>query len=198
MDKLLLAWLLAAMSHLAPNRDHQRLADAVYMVVSREQPLFKNDPLKLRTASLMTAVLFREGSLRVDIKGDKDKAGHYTSFCPAQINLPYGAKTLEGWTGEDLVEDPEKCVAVEYRMLKQSVRMCPKHPVAYYAEGNDPVKTCASTRAQRISNDRMFLAGRLVKEVKFPEPEHASFAQPDVREVPAGMYPRRMLWPGLY
>lgn len=199
MDKLLLAWLLAAMTHLAPNRDHNPLANAVGNVVTREQALFKDDPKKLKTASLVTAVLFREGSLTPGIKGDKDKAGHFTSFCPMQIHLPYGAKTAEGWTGEDLVtdreEDPvpaiEKCVTVGMRMLRESMRMCPKHPIAFYAEGKD-LKTCESPRAQRISNDRMFLAGRLVKEVKWPE--DAPVAQPDVREVPAGMHTPRMLW----
>lgn len=133
-------------------------------VIAAQDPLFKNDPLKQKTASLIMAVSFREGSLQPSIKGDKDKAGKFTSFCTMQIHLPFGAKTSEGWTGDELVEDAKKCIIVGVRMLRESMRMCPKHPIAFYAEGKN-TETCTSSRAQKISNDRMFIAARLVKEV---------------------------------
>lgn len=181
---MLVHWLLAAMLHLAPNRDHVALANAINSVVQAQAPLFKDDATKQRTAALLTAINFREGSLRPAIKGDKDKAGNFTSFCSMQIHLPFGAKTAEGWTGEELVEDPVKCITVGMRMLRESMRMCPKYPVAFYAEGRD-ISTCDSSRAQKISNDRMFLAGRLVKEIRW-EGDDAS-AQSSLRPVPASV-----------
>lgn len=110
-----------------------------------------------------------------------------------QINLPNGARTEEGWTGEDLVEDPVKCVTVGFRMLRNSMRMCPSHPVAFYAEGVDK-RACSSARAQRISNDRMFIAQKLVKEVQWPE-DHVP-AEPYLWPVPHRVHPPRLFWEG--
>ncbi len=181
---MLVHWLLAAMLHLAPNRDHAPLVEAMNKVITEQAPLFKNDPLKQRTAALLVSINFREGSLRPDIMGDKQN-GKFTSFCSMQIHLPFGGKSPEGWTGEDLVADPVKCITVGMRMLRESMRMCPKHPVAFYAEGQG-IKTCDSIRAQRISNDRMFLASRLVKEVEWASDDTS--AQPALRTVPPPMH----------
>lgn len=112
-----------------------------------------------------------------------------TSFCAYQINLPWGRKTAEGWSGEDLVSDPLKCVSAAYRMLQESARACPEHPLAWYAEGPTG---CTSERAKRISRDRMALAARLRKTVTVPdvqEPgdapsEERSFRTPDLPLAP--------------
>jgi len=48
-------------------------------------------------------------------------------------------------------------------MLRTSLRVCPSHPIAWYASGP---AGCGSTRAQRISRDRMNLAAYLVGQVK--------------------------------
>jgi hypothetical protein len=190
---MLAKWILAAALHLSPNRNHDQLADAVSKVIAAQGPLFQNDTNNQKTAALMLSVAFREGSLLPGIKGDKDKRGNFTSFCTAQIHLPGGAKTLEGWTGDELADDFEKCFTVQHRMLKESMRVCPKHPIAFYAEGKNS-ETCESNRAQRISNDRMWLAGNLVKKVEWPAENHAG--QPALRTVPAQVYARRMFWSG--
>lgn len=191
MGETLTQWLLAAALSLAPNRNHEPLVMAIDKVVSSQKPLFVGDETRQRTAALVLAINFREGSLRPDIKGDKDKKGNYTSFCSMQINLPNGAKASEGWTGEDIAEDPVKCITVGVRMLRVSMRMCPKYPVAFYAEGVD-TRSCSSKRAQWISNDRMFIATKLVKEVEWPE-EHA-FAQPPVWAVPSRLFAFGLPW----
>jgi len=191
---MLASWLLATMILLAPNRDHRVLAAAMANVINSQPALFKNDPTKQRTAALISAINFREGSLQPGVKGDKDKNGKFTSFCSMQIHLPFGAKTLEGWTGEELVGDPEKCITVGLRMLRESMRMCPKHPVAFYAEGRD-LKTCDSPRAQKISNDRMFLAARLVKEVPWVEEDVRTSTdrpEPALWAIPAAVYAPRL------
>jgi hypothetical protein len=166
----LLAWVLAASSLLAPNRSHDRLAEAIATRAEAEPPLFKEDEDRRKTMALLVAVAFRESSLRHDAVGDHVK-GKPTSFCAFQIHLPAGRKTAEGWTGEDLLEDPNKCVTAAYRMLRISVRKCPDHPIAWYAEGPGG---CASRRAQRISRDRVLLARRLVKKVEVEEKPRAA------------------------
>ncbi len=189
MHTTLLQWLLASALSLSPDRNHEAIAEAIHTVVTDQQPLFANDTSRQRTAALLIAVNFREGSLIPEIRGDKNKKGDFTSFCSMQIHLPFGAKTPEGWTGDELAEDPVKCVTVGLRMLRQSAHMCPKHPVAFYASGPG---ACTNTRAQKISNDRMFIAARLVKEVQWPE-EHAA-AEPASWGVSPSLHASRMFW----
>ena len=43
------------------------------------------------------------------------------------------------------------------------MKMCPAHPLAFYAAGP---AGCESARAQRISRDRIAIAQRLVRDVK--------------------------------
>ena len=54
-----------------------------------------------------------------------------------------------------LNDDLDLCISTGLKMLRTSMRMCPSHPVAFYAEGP---RGCTSKRAQRISNDRVALA----------------------------------------
>lgn len=156
MSTSLLSFALAAMSHVSPLADHHELASAIVDVVESEPPLFANDADRRRTVALVSAVAFREGSLGLHVEGDL-RNGKPTSWCTAQINLSPGAKTLEGWTGPELRDDPVKCITVELRMLRESIRICPKAPVAFYAAGPG----WKGARAIRISNDRVALAKRM-------------------------------------
>lgn len=54
-------------------------------------------------------------------------------------------------------EDLEACFARGLEILRQSFRICPESPIAWYAEGG--TKACESERARKISKDRMSLAG---------------------------------------
>jgi hypothetical protein len=159
---VLLTWVLAASSFLAPARQHDRLAEAIASRAEVEAPLFKGDDDRRKTSALLVAIAFRESSLRADAVGDHI-AGKPTSFCAFQIHLPFGANTAEGWGGMDLVEDPDKCVTVAMRMLRESIRMCPAFPLAFYASGPTG---CDNGRAQRISRDRFAIAQRLVRDVR--------------------------------
>jgi hypothetical protein len=159
---VLFTWVVAASSLLAPARQHDELARAIANRVEAEAPLFKDDEDRHRTAALLVAIAFRESSLRAAAVGDH-VGGKPTSFCAFQVHLPWGAKTADGWTGSDLLDDPEKCVAAAMRMLRVSVRVCPSSPIAWYAAGP---AGCESPRAQRISRDRMAIAQRLLKDVR--------------------------------
>lgn len=163
----LFPWVLAASSLLAPARDHDRLAEAISNRVQAEEPLFKGDADRRRTSALLVAIAFRESSLRADAVGDH-VAGKPTSFCAFQLHLPWGRTTAEGWSGAELLEDPEKCVAAAMRMLRISMKVCPSSPLAWYASGP---AGCENARAQRISRDRMAIAQRLVRDVHLPVEE---------------------------
>lgn len=146
-----MSWILAAMLFLAPARDHSRLAGAINRVVASESPLFRDDADKRRTTAYLVAIAFRESSLKPDAVGD-----HGLSFCAFQIHRTNGGSKA-------LTEDVDACVSKAFAMLRESARICPAHPLAWYAEGG--VHACSSARAQRISRDRLALAARLLREV---------------------------------
>lgn len=126
---LVLGW----MNGLAPGRDHNELAWAVAVNATTEME-----------AAVFTAVAFRESSFRNGVTGDN---GH--SVCACQIYD--GPKSL--------LTDPIACMARGAAMLRESKRMDPKNPIAFYARG----PRFKSEEAQRISRDRMLLATRLVR-----------------------------------
>jgi len=149
----LLPWVLSAMQTLAPARDHQPLASAVSARVEAEAPLFAGDTDRHMTAAWLVAIAFRESSLRLDAVGD-----HGKSFCAFQIHESAGGTRA-------LLTDADACVAKAFDMLRTSLRVCPQYPLAWYASGPGG---CTNARAHRVSNDRMWLAKKLVREVVAP------------------------------
>ena len=128
------SFILTCAQILAPSRDVISMVEAIADRVDQERPLFADDDDKRRTASLLVSVAWREGSLGLHVEGDFVN-GKPTSFCSYQVNLSPGAKTREGWTGPELRDDPAKCVAVGFRMLRESIRVDGRNPVASYARG---------------------------------------------------------------
>jgi hypothetical protein len=149
----ILEFTLAAMTLLAPDRsehDHEALGGAIAAVVDAAPPLFAGDESRRKTAALIVAVAFREGSFRPDVVGD-----HGRSFCTMQIHASSGGSPA-------LLTDPVACIAKGLAMLRTSMRECPAAPVAWYASGP---RGCENARAQRISRDRIALAQWLVRSV---------------------------------
>jgi hypothetical protein len=146
-----LPFVLAAMTQLAPGRDHTELGAAIARAVEADRPLFENDADRRRTAALLVAVAFRESSFRANVVGD-----HGESFCAFQIHRSAGGTPA-------LNDDVDACVRSGLALLRTSLRVCPSHPVAWYASG--PVG-CSNDRAQRISRDRMNLAMYLVGQLR--------------------------------
>jgi len=145
----LLAFTLAAMGVLAPQRDHTVLATAIAARVDAELPLFADDEDKRRTAAWLVAVAYRESSLRLDAVGDRGR-----SFCAFQIHASSGGTKA-------LLTDADACVGTAFAMLRTSARLCKSFPLAWYAHGGNAAAACASPRAQRLSRDRMNLARRI-------------------------------------
>jgi hypothetical protein len=140
----LLFAIVTWMTVLAPNRNHVENATAIARVALDEKPLFKGDESRVKTAALLVAISFRESSFHNDAKSKTN------DHCMMQINKR-----------PELAEDPVKCVQVAMTMLRESFRMCPEYPIAFYASGPG---ACTNLRAQRISRDRMALAKRIAGE----------------------------------
>lgn len=149
-----LPYVLAGMSILAPGRNHDVLGKAIADRVDAEAPLFADDADKKKTSSWLVAVAYRESSLRLDAVGDRGR-----SFCAYQIHETAGGTRA-------LLTNADACVGKAFAMLQTSSQVCPAFPLAWYAEGP---RGCASPRAQRISNDRMWLAKRIAMVLRSEE-----------------------------
>lgn len=147
----LTAWTLAAMAALAPGRDHEVLGTAIARAAEAAPPLYANDDDRHRTVALLVAVAYRESTLVPDVVGDKGQ-----SYCAFQIHRSSGGS-------EELLRDTDACARKGLAMLRQSIRTCREHPIAWYASGPTG---CSNARAQRISRDRTSLAAWLVRTVR--------------------------------
>lgn len=143
------AFILAAMTSLAPARHHDDAAAAVAQVVFEERPLIADDDEKIKTAALLISVAFRESSLRNNAIGDKGRA-----LCMFQLwHAPRAVLT-----------DITLCTRIAISRIRDSIRACGlQNALGTYAVGPGG---CRSAHAQRISRDRVALAKRLVKEVQ--------------------------------
>lgn len=146
----MMEWILAAMLSLAPGIDHTELATAISRAVESE---FSEEEQQKQAAALLVSVAYRESLFTLNAVGD-----HGTSFCAFQIHRSSGGTKA-------LLEDANACTEKALEMLRISKRVCPAHPVAWYAEGP---RGCSSPRAQRISADRMWVARRLMSTVTVP------------------------------
>lgn len=152
----LTAWILLAMALAwsltskipgpVPPDIAKALAEA-----SIERPLFAGASGDRQSAATMEGIARYESGNR-QVYGDcKDKPPGWpgcgkdagarlgepngpTSFCFMQIHLPNGAKTAEGWTGEDLMKDPLKCARAAREIIRRSILASPAgEPLLQYA-----------------------------------------------------------------
>lgn len=149
MNATIISFVLRAMSTLDPNTDHVELADAITSVVDDREPLFRGDTDKLRTASYLIAVAWRESNFQLDAIGDHGKAR-----CAFQL-----------WAApKEVLTDPTLCTSIAFDRLAESMRICgPKNPIGIYASGR---KGCRSEKAKRISADRLRLADRIWRDAR--------------------------------
>jgi hypothetical protein len=129
---IVLAWMI----FLSPARSHEPLAWAVASVAASEDE-----------AALLTAIAFRESSLDNSQVGDGGR-----SVCAMQIHG--GSRSL--------LDDVGACVRRGTLMLRESMRVDPSNPVAFYARG----PRYQRDDARRISRDRVALARRLLERLK--------------------------------
>ncbi len=138
-----------------------------------ERPLFAGPLGRHMTATALLGIAWKEGSWQRDVDlgiGPKARGGGADS-CAMQIRLVSwkdaktgeveDARTKEGWTWRDLVEDREKCFRAGLRLVRRSFGACrafpAEHALAAYARGRceDPIGQQKS--AERIAVGRTLL-----------------------------------------
>lgn len=144
---LILSMMVSLVPTDSPVLRHGSLATALATVLYENPPLYARDEDRTRTAALMVAIAYRESSLDNSAVGD-----HGRSVCAFQIHM--GPKTL--------LDDPLACSRAAYALLRASIAADREHPVAHYARG----PKFRSLEAQKISNDRVFIAERLAKRAR--------------------------------
>jgi hypothetical protein len=168
----LVAFVLACIASLdrsSPDKDHvQKLALSIARVALDSPALFTEDEDRHKTVATLVAVSFRESGWHADAIGDCTTNGKDVvqcnvpgahdpqSFCAFQIHRSSGG-------GPALLADVDTCTRKGLALLRTSMKVCPGHPIAWYAAGP---KGCTDDRAQRISRDRMNLAAFAAKSAK--------------------------------
>ena len=161
MTKLaLIAWGLTA--SLVASNGARKLSSTVLAAMADaalENPLVEGDDGPRLTMGYEVAIAWFESANIGGAIGD----GH-SSYCWGQIYLPNGARTREGYSGDDLVNDAGKCAKVVVRIVKTSMQLGPSDcELCFYARGRD------TPEARRISKHRTDLVHKLLDTVPIPE-----------------------------
>lgn len=156
-------WVVAASERASggARRLSQPVADAMAGAALRN-PFGTDDAALVGLASLEVSIAWFEtgGQLALSPRGSNDGGA---SACWAQVYLPHGARTLEGWSAAELRADPDKCATVAVRLIHQSFERGPSDcGLCLYARGRD------TPEARRLSGARVALAERLAREVPLP------------------------------
>lgn len=139
----LAAWILGVLLTIAPPEKvrapsesiqdvktrYELTASSMASVINDRGPLFKDKQGAYETAALMVGIIKFESELATDVAIGKRRGDHGKSWCYAQIMIDgktniWGDDVMKTWTGQDLVTDWNKCFAVEYEVLKYSLRTC--------------------------------------------------------------------------
>ena len=155
----LTAWIVAA--SLVASSGARKLSERVAQAMADEAIAAAdgNDAVALSLSSIEVSLAWFEGGNELSPHGSND---HGQSACWAQIYLPNGARTLEGWTASELRSDPQKCAHVAVRLIRASISAsptCDGCALTIYARGRD------TAEGRRLSRVRMALARRLLAEV---------------------------------
>lgn len=93
--------------------------------VATNNPVFPKKPYY--SAALMLAVSYMESGFRKDVDVGPCRRGecdHGNSFCSMQIQTGLKGKSVEGWTGAELLADRQKCFTSGANALRRSFGAC--------------------------------------------------------------------------
>lgn len=159
---------------------YREIAEAIVQVAfdPATKPLFQGASGRVSTAMFVATMFYTESGFRrdVDLGTSHVRLRHEglndfgRSWCMGQINLGHimvddpqhpGAKmetsakkTMEGWTGPELLADRTKCVRATISIMRMSIGECRGLPMnerlASYAAG-----TCDSEKGRALSINKM-------------------------------------------
>lgn len=98
-------------------------------VIDGRGALFKGADGKFKTAAILVGIMKFESELSRDVAVGTRRGDHGKSWCYMQIMVNgkhniWGDDEMKTWTGQDLVEDWNKCFSVGYEIVKYSLRSC--------------------------------------------------------------------------
>lgn len=94
----------------------------------------------------MLVYAWHESTYRDAAVGDGGMA-----VCSLQVHVDW--RTMEGWTRDQLLKEPKKCIHVARRVMRQSFKCDPDHPMACYAGGkNSTARKISDSRAQEAKD----------------------------------------------
>ena len=142
----IVSWALAFIFSIAPPRAgrgelieeavaryEQIAADAVAVAYdSTTPPLFAGRDGRAKTAALLLSVAFHESGFRKDVDlgiGPRARGDSGQSWCLMQIKIG-GGRTLEGWSGAELVRDRRLCFAAGLSAIRRSFVACRANPTS--------------------------------------------------------------------
>ena len=177
----LAAYLLTAMISWMPTKVHHREGEAVALaryesiatdiakvaLDENEIPLFAGEDGRTQTALLVASIASYESHFRADVDEGRARGDKGISWCIMQIQVH--GKTLEGWSGKDLIDDRAKCLAAGLHLVRESFTMCKsmalRHKLSGYTSGR-----CSDDPA---SEARIGRAVKWMKEHPTPIPDKA-------------------------
>jgi hypothetical protein len=173
----LVVWILAAMATAwsltskLPGPVPKDIAQSIAKYALKK-PIFKGESGARKTAALVIGTARYESGFRQvagDCKGlqpgdprcGKDGTTP-SSFCYLQVFLPDGQKTKQGWTGDDLMKDIDKCTEAGIEIMRDSVSASPRDE---NGDATEPLKNYAGDSAKGMTRFR--LAKKLIAEVPY-------------------------------
>ena len=197
----------------ATSRYEEIAKDVVYVVWDEnERPIFQGSRGRERTAMVLLAVATFESAFRRDVDfgvGKMSRGDGGKSWCLNQINLgklnsngstptrivvtlgggyKFTEHQDEGWSGQDLVDDRQKCFHAALSILRSSFAACSKNPIEHrltqytsgacgQGEGASRIRMGLAmwwmgTKLPKFKDEEVF---SWLKEDKNPEPRVPSF-----------------------
>jgi hypothetical protein len=183
--------------------------DTAYVVWDpQEKPIFHGSRGRIRTAMVLYAVITYESGFRKDVdigEGPMSKGDGGASWCMNQVKLgkkdqvgntptriivnigggfKITTKPNEGWSGQDLVDDRQKCFHAALAILRSSFASCSSFPIEnrlnQYASGH-------CDQGEEKSQVRMGLALRWMarKMPKFKDEDVMAWLEEENKPTPS-------------
>jgi hypothetical protein len=154
----LAGWMMSVLVSLSPlNMKTYQAADTETVVEKKERlesmahdivevvfddaetPLFHGTNGRLKSAVFVATWASHEsGAFRKGVELGSNRGDRGTSWCIMQLHIG-NKKTVEGWTGKELIEDRKKCIRAGYHAMQRSLAACHGVPerdaMAAYASG---------------------------------------------------------------
>jgi hypothetical protein len=143
---------------------YEAIASALAVVTHTEKPIYLGKQARWASAALVLAITRHESRWDRDVDLGLSRGDNGASWCLGQINLgPRGR--INGWSGQDLVEDRERCLRVTFQLARRSFGMCKRllvaERLAAYASGS-------CDRGRKVSRDMVTHGWHLLSRMTRP------------------------------